>query len=237
MRFDLLNKSGPAFSAASDTTPAVARFDIGEIAWSLQQTQQQFKQINQSLNVRRSQLTSEAVANMVEGYRFVDQLLAQSADLMARGNSSLLFEINTLVLYGAEQKNRDDFALAIERNKEHFYDDQHGGIGSLMQWNDFHANDDIWRKAAGLYIQVLSRPQLFFEGNHRSAILIVSFLLGRKGYPPFVLTPANAKPLLDQSKRLSDLWKNSLSALIQLPPLRKQLASTFKETLRPRHRL
>jgi hypothetical protein len=83
----------------------------------------------------------------------------------------------------------------------------------------------------------MSRPQLFFEGNHRSAILIVSFLLGREGYPPFVLTPTNAKALFDQSRQLSDLRKNSLRAMIQLPKLRNQLASTLKDTLELRHSL
>jgi hypothetical protein len=232
MRFDLL-KNNTRLPVAM---PA-ARFNIVEIAWSLNQTQCQFKKINRSLNVRRSQLTSEAVANMVDGYRFVDQLLARGTDLMARGNSGLLLEINTLVLCGSDQKKRSDFGFHIQQSKEYFYDDQHGGIGSLMEWNDFHLGDDIWKRAAGLYIHIMSRPQLFFEGNHRSAILIVSFLLGREGYPPFVLTPTNAKALFDQSRQLSDLRKNSLRAMIQLPKLRNQLASTLKDTLELRHSL
>jgi hypothetical protein len=231
MRFDLLIKSNPEFSAAKP----IARFNIAAIIFSLEQTQRQFTKINNSLNVRRSQLTSEAVANMVEGYRFIDQLLAQGTDLMAKGNSSLLLEVNTLVLCGSDQKKREDFIFHIEKNKEYFYDHQQGGIGSLMEWNDLHQSDNIWKKAAGLYTHIMSRPQLFFEGNHRSAILIVSFLLGREGYPPFVLTPINAKPLFDQSRQLSDLRKNSLRALIQLPKLRNQLSSTFKETLEQRH--
>jgi len=106
-----------------------------------------------------------------------------------------------------------------------------------MEWIEFHSSDDIWKRAAGLYIHIMSRPQLFFEGNHRSAILIVSFILGREGCPPFVLTPLNAKPLFDQTKRLSDLRKNSVRALIHLPKLRNQLASIFKATLVQRHML
>jgi len=233
MRLDLLNKSNPAMPVAA---PA-ARFNMAQISWSLEQTQRQFKKINNSLNVRRSQLTSESVSNMVEGYRFINRLLSEGVDLLAKGNSSLLLEVNTLVLCGADQKKRKDFAFHIEKNKEYFYDQQRGDIGALMEWSDFHASDNIWKRAAGLYIHIMSRPQLFFEGNHRSAILIVSFMLGREGHPPFVLTAVNAKALFDQSKRLSDLRKNGLRALIHLPKLRNQLASTLRDTLEPRHLL
>lgn len=215
----------------------IARFNIAEIACSLEQAQLQFKQINKSLNVRRGSLTSEEVANMVEGYRFVDQLLAQGTDLFARGNSSLLLEINTLVLCGADKKNRENYILHIEQNKRQFYDDQHGGIGSLMEWLAFHATDNLWRKAAGLYIQITSQPQLFIEGNHRSAILMMSFMLGRAGYPPFVLTSDNAKEILDQSTPISDFKKHGFSALIYTPRLRNQLAITLQKSVEQRHSL
>lgn len=215
----------------------IARFNIAEIACSLEQAQLQFKKINKSLNVRRGSLTNEEVANMVEGYRFVDQLLAQGTDLFALGNSTLLLEINTLVLCGSDKKNRENYILHITQNKQQFYDDQHGGIGSLMEWLAFHSTDNLWRKAAGLYIQITSQPQLFIEGNHRSAILMVSFMLGREGYPPFVLTPDNAKELLDQSMPISDFKKHGFSALIHTPRLRNQLAITLQKGVDQRHSL
>lgn len=215
----------------------IARFNIAEIACSLEQAQLQFKQINKSLSVRRGSLTSEEVANLVEGYRFIDQLLAHGTDLFALGNSSLLLEINTLVLCGVDQKNRENYILHIKQNKQQFYDDQHGGVGSLMEWLEFHSYDNLWRKAAGLYIQITSQPQLFIEGNHRSAILMVSFMLGREGYPPYVLTADNAKELLDQSPPISDFKKNGLSALIYTPRFRNQLAATFQHGVDQRHSL
>lgn len=214
-----------------------ARFNLAEIVCSLKQTQLQFKKINKSLDGRRGPLTSEIVANMVEGYRYVDQLLAQGIDLFAMGNSSLILEINTLVLCGPDEKKREHYRLHIEQTTQQFYDDQHGGVGSLMEWLEFHANDNLWKRAAGLYIQITSQSQLFIEGNHRSAILMVSFMLGREGYPPFVLTPGNAKELLDQSKPISDLKKQGFSALIHTPRLRSQLASTLQRGIDQRHSL
>jgi len=232
MHFDLLSQS---ISKELPTTTCVARFNMAEIIWSLKQTQRQFKKINKSLNVLRSPFTNEAVANMVEGYRFIDRLLADGTDLLAMGNSPLVLEVNTLVLCGADSKKRASFVRHIEQNKEYFYSNEEGGIASLMEWKEFHASDNIWKKAAGLYIHVMSQPQLFIEGNHRSAILMVSFLLAREGYPPFVLTPNNAKELLDQSKQLSELKKHGLRTLILLPKLRNQLAKTLKSTLEQRH--
>lgn len=235
----LVNSADPRGSSARKQARSlpVVRFNIAEIFWSLKQTQSQFKKINRSLDGRRGQLTSEEVTNMVEGYRFIDQLLARGTDLFAMGNSSLLLEINTLVLCGPDLKKRESFRLHTEQTARQFYDDQQGGVGSLMEWCEFHANDNLWKRAAGLYIHITSQPQLFIEGNHRSAILMVSFMLGREGYAPFVLTPSNAKELLDQSKPISDLKKHSFSALIHTSRLRNQLAITFQQGLDPCHLL
>jgi hypothetical protein len=212
-----------------------ARFNIEEIRRSLEQTQCLFDRIDKTLNARRGSMPSEAVANMVDGYRFVDQLLAQDIDLFAMGNSALLLELNALVLCGADENNRANFSLHIAQTRQKFYDDEQGGIGSLMEWYGFHQNDKLWRKIAGLYIQITSQPQLFIEGNHRSAILLVSYMLGREGCPPFVLTPDNAKDLLDQSQSISELKKHGFSALIQTPRLCGHVAAILKRGLERRH--
>jgi prophage maintenance system killer protein len=106
-----------------------------------------------------------------------------------------------------------------------------------MEWYGLHGNDNIWKKVAGLYIQIISQPQLFIEGNHRSAILMVSYMLGREGYPPFVLMPDNAKELLDQSRSISDLKRYGFSTLIQTPRLCNQLAATLRAGVEQRHSL
>lgn len=214
-----------------------ARFDIAEIARSLEQMQQQFSGIERSLSACPGPLTGGTVANMVEGYRFVDRLLAERTDPFALGNSRLLLEINALVLCGPDSREREDYRLHLEQTKRQFYDDQQGGVGSLLEWCEIHAGDNLWKKVAGLYIQINSQPQLFIEGNHRSAILMASYLLGREGYPPFVMTSANAKELLDQSKPISDLKKHGLSTLWRLPALRNRLAATLKNGLERRHLL
>lgn len=51
----------------------------------------------------------------------------------------------------------------------------------------------VWRHAAGVYIRILSDPQLFIEGNHRTGASMTSCLLTREGRAPFVLTERNAR--------------------------------------------
>jgi hypothetical protein len=37
-----------------------------------------------------------------------------------------------------------------------------------MEWYALHDSESVWKRASGVYIRVLSEPQLFLEGNHRS---------------------------------------------------------------------
>lgn len=214
---------------------SVSRFNLGEVYWSLKLTQRQFKRINRCLNGRRQPLSDEQVNNLMEGYRFVDELIRCDSDPLAMGNSSLLLDINTLVVCGSDSKKRQDFTAFIEQTSSHFYSDQNGGVGALNEWYQMHLSDTVWDCAAGLYIQILSQPQLFIEGNHRTATLCVSFLLGRAGYPPLVLTPANAPELFEYSKHIENLRKNSLGMAVKFSRLRNRLATTLRTHSDKRH--
>ena len=171
----------------------------------------------------------------MEGYGFVDEALVAGVGLLARGHSELILELNSLVLLGSSQAQRDAFDSHIEYSRQHFYEMTDGGIGSLMEWQDHHTGDSLWHRAAGLYIQILSQPQLFMEGNHRTAILLVSFLLVKEGYPPFVLSPGNARALLNHSKKIENLRKHSLGMLLHFSGYRNRLADTLRGNLDQRH--
>ncbi|WP_232470147.1 MULTISPECIES: hypothetical protein, partial [Methylococcus] len=55
------------------------------------------------------------------------------------------------------------------------------GIEGLMDWYALHRRESPWERAAGVYARVLSKPQLFIEGNHRSGSLIMSYILAQGG--------------------------------------------------------
>jgi hypothetical protein len=53
--------------------------------------------------------------------------------------------------------------------------------------------------AAEVYVAILTRPQLFIEGNHRTGSLISSWISLYYGFPPFVLSFENALDYFEPS--------------------------------------
>lgn len=217
--------------------PIAPRLNLGEIRASLDLTRRSFDSINRILEVKRHALSREMVGYLQQGYCLVDSWLAEDIDLFAMGNSALFLELNTLVLCGSSAEVQAEYKAHILENNRHFYDDSNGGIGALIDCYHSHISDDIYHLVAAIYVQMISHPQLFIEGNHRTAVLVISFLLAKCGKPPFVLTPGNAQQLLDQSAAIENLKKNSLGMLVQFNRLKNQLAEVFKNHLDQRHLL
>jgi len=211
------------------------RLNLPAIESSLRAVQADFARINQTLSMPRDVMTDEVRANMMAGYRLIDDAIAQGLDLFQLGNSKCLLELNTLVLCGADENKRRDFAQHIASTRQRFYDHAGGGIGALMEWLDRHKGDDVWTRAAGTYIHILSRPQLYIEGNHRAGALIMSYLLAREGRPPFVLSVPNAKAYFDPSTLVKETKKDSLGMLIRLPRLKERFAKLLKENAEERY--
>jgi hypothetical protein len=178
--------------------------NLDAIEASLQNLQAHFPQINKSLKARRDSLDPSIVANMMAGYRFVDQLLAERVDLLAKGNLKLFLELNALVLFGGDERTRAGAAFQLAASEKRFYDQEDGGIRDVVEWYDLHRANSAWRRAAGVYIAILSEPQLFIEGNHRTGALVMSYILAREGRPPFVLTAENARAYLDPSTLITE---------------------------------
>ncbi len=177
-------------------------------------------------------MTDEVRTNMMAGYRYVDDALAQAFDFFAIGNSSALLELNTLVLCGTDQDKREHFARHIAITERRFYEQDRPGIGALMEWLQRHNGDDVWTRAAGAYIHILSEPQLYVEGNHRTGALIMSYMLAREGWPPFVLSVANAKAYFDPSNLVKGTNRRSLGMLIRHPKAQKVLGRHSEATRR-----
>ena len=76
---------------------------------------------------------------------------------------------------------------------------------------------------------MLSRPQLFIEGNHRVGALVMSYLLVRDGKPPFVLTVDNARSYFDPSSLVKKSKKDSITLLYRFHKLRNYFAEFLKE--------
>ena len=213
------------------------RLNLKAIEASLRAVQREFPRINALLSSRRETLDDEVVENMMAGYGFVDAAIANGSDLFALGNSKQLLQLNTLVLCGNDPGKRRQYAKHLQQTEQHFYKTGEGGVGDIIEWYALHQKESIWKRAAGVYVRILSQPQLYIEGNHRTGALIMSYLLARENRPPFVLTVDNAKGYFDPSTLIKDTKKHGIAVLFRIPKIKKNFARFLKEQTDSRYLL
>jgi len=180
-------------------------------------------------------MDESVIRNMIAGYALVDELVAEGVDLFAMGHLKFWLELNTTVLCGTDPLQRAEYARHRQSTEQRFYEEQDGGIRDLVEWYQDHRSEPVWMRAAGLYVRLLSRPQLFVEGNHRSGALAMSYILLGGGEPPFVLTPAIAATYFDPSAAIKEIEKQGLAMRFRSPGLTKQLATLLAEHADPRY--
>lgn len=191
--------------------------------------QSEFPRINQALNFSREPMDDELVENLLSGYAQVSRLLEANVELFALGNSASLLELNTRVLCGTGEQKRREYKKHIKANSRYFYDRTDAGIQDLAEWHALHRHESVWLRAAGIYIRILSEPQVFIEGNDRTGALVMSYVLAKEGLPPFVLTAHNAKAYFDSSALIKKMPRNGLGSLFRLPRLKARVAGFLKD--------
>jgi len=213
------------------------RFDLAAVEGSLRRLQRELGPEADQRDVCRDPLDERVVDNLVAGYAYVDRLLADGVDVFALGNLRHLLEINTLVLCGSSAGRRSRYDGHIDATERRFYDEPHAGIQDVMEWYAAHAGDSVWHVAAGVHLRMLAKPQLFIEGNHRSGALVMSYLLARRGEPPFVLDADSAAPFFALGAEIRDMDKRSPAMLFRLPAVRDRLVSLLVARSDRRHLL
>lgn len=223
-------RPGPAKAEPKGTAKDRVRLDLAAIEGSLRAVQRDFERINATLDTPRDPLSDQVITNLMTGYAYLDTLLAQNHDPLTLGNSKDLLQLNHLVLCGTDPSIILAYAKHMQETDRRFYDvSSPGGVGELMNTLAAHRDEPVWRRAARAYIHVMSRPQLFIEGNHRTGALIMSALLTWAGKPPFVLTVKNAKAYFDPSTLAKDSRKRSMRLFLRQPKLSKRLAALLKD--------
>ena len=174
-------------------------------------------------------MDDSVIRNMVAGYALVDALVAKRVDLFAMGHLKYWLELNTTVLCGTDPMERAEYARHRQTTEQRFYEEQDGGIRDLVEWYQGRGGGTVWTRAAGLYVRLISRPQLFVEGNHRTGALVISYILLGGDEPPFVITPDNAAAYFDPSTVIKNMEKQGLTMRFRAPALTRQLASFLAE--------
>jgi len=200
---------------------------------SLRRVQREFEIINQQLGWQRDPMSDEVIANLLAGYAYVDVLVQRDIDVFAMGKHKHLLQLNNIVLCGVDPTRRAEFSGLIKATENRFYDEPGGGIEDVVEWHARHLDQSVWRRAAGLYVRALSKPQLFIEGNHRTGALIASYILLRAGKPPFVLSPENALAYFEPSTVVRNTSKLGPIALFRLPGINKRFAKFLEEQADP----
>lgn len=216
---------------------ALGRIDLAAVASTLRALQEEFPRINEFLKSPRDRLDDEVIRNLLAGYAYVDRAVAQRIDLLALGNLRHLLELNMIVLCGEDPRARRLNAQHIAATEQRFWEQGGGGVRDIVEWHERHRTETVWQRAAGVYIRILSEPQLYIEGNHRAGALVMSYLLVREGKPPFVLTAENAKGFFDPSAALTKTRKSSLSMLLRMPKAKKYFGQYLKSHADDRHLL
>lgn len=213
------------------------RLNLEAVESSLRAVQTQFNVINRSLSTPRDPLSDSVLERLMLGYRQVDALLAAGVDPFALGNSKQILELNVLVLCGADRALRGECTQLVEATGQRFYEKGDGGIEALVHWVWSMQGESIWRRAGSTYIHLLSQPQLFIEGNHRTGALLMSWMLARAGKPPFVLSVDNAKAYFDPSTVAKNSRKRTLRMILERPKLVKRFADLLKQESEQTHTL
>ncbi len=206
--------------------------DLAVIERSLRDVQENFGRLNAHLDERREPLVDAVRNNMLEGYALIDRWVNAGVDPFNLQQIDRLMEINTTVLCGTSPERRQEYADHVAATETRFFHNE-DGVRDLLEWYDMHRRESVWKRAAGVFVRILSKPQLFIEGNHRSGSLIASFLLMREGLPPFVLTVDNAVAYFNPASVVRRLPKKGIRALFQLPEIKKRYAEFMIAESRP----
>jgi hypothetical protein len=205
----------------------VSGINLVAIATAFRELQRVFPDVNERLFDHRDPLDDDVIENMLAGYALVDRLVSAGVDIFAMGHLSHWLQLNAVVLCGEDDNAMERHHRLLEATETRFYQEPEGGIRDVMDWFAFNRNKDVWFRAAGIYNRILSQPQLFIEGNHRTGALVISYLLLREGEPPFVLTSRNAKGFFDPSSLMKKTKKRKLAEQLKFG----RLTRTFAEFL------
>ena len=204
------------------------RLNLKTIEQSLRDVQREFPKINEILHSRRDSMTDAVLENMLAGYAFVDKAVADGADLFTLRHIPDLLELNHIVLCGLNQQVRQEYQTHIEATAQRFYEQEEFNLDDILRWYYKHENESPWKRAAGVYVRILSQPQIYIEGNHRTGALIMSYILVRDGKAPFVLTVDNAKAYFDPSTLFKATTKTATTLLTKLPRMKKLFAEFLR---------
>lgn len=180
---------------------SLAALDLGRIDASL------------TALVEDGRIAGDIARYLASGYAYVDFLLRSSIDIFQYGASHHLLELNHRVLCGTDPEERRLYADHLAATTERFYSEP-STMNEFFDWTHRHAERTPHAFAAGIYVHMVSWPQLFIEGNRRTATLITSYCLARVGLPPLVVTVENRREYRSLASACRALQRNGAGGML-----------------------
>jgi hypothetical protein len=206
------------------------RLHLGRIEDELRDLQRQFPAINAVLNCRRDDFTDTVRQNMLAAYEFLDAVVDHNLDLFGDEGLEALLQLNHLVLLGRGYDPRE-FGGHITVTRKQFFDNFRQYVKPIRVWYRKHLTENPYKVAAQVYVGVLSQPQLYQEGNHRTGSLIASGILLQNGCPPFVLTRKNALAYFNPSSEIKFTDKRTVRGKLRLPKYQREFRAFLEQNV------
>ncbi len=206
------------------------RLHLGRIEDELRDVQRHFPAINAVLNCHRDDFSDTVRQNMLTAYEFLDAVVDEDLDLFSDEGLEALSELNHLVLLGRGYDARA-FGRHISETRRQFFDNFRRYVKPIRRWYRKHETENPYKVAAEVYVGVLSQPQLYQEGNHRTGSLIASGILLKNGCPPFVLTRQNAVAYFNPSSEIKFTDKRSIRGKLRLPKYQHEFRKFLQQNV------
>src|SRR5215469_13676468 len=206
------------------------RLQLGRIEEELRDVQRHFPSINALLRLRRDDFTDTVRQNMLAAYEFLDAIVHDGVDLFSDQGLEALLQLNHLVLLGRDYDARA-FGRHISATRQQFFTNFRHYVKPIRRWYRKHETENPYKVASQVYVGVLSQPQLYQEGNHRTGSLIASGILLQSGCPPFVLTRQNAVAYFNPSSEIKFTDKRTVRGKLRLPKYQREFGEFLQQNV------
>lgn len=188
--------------------------------------QKNFSKINDRLSLHREYLEDRVIERMLGAYDFINSLIGKKIDLFTPAGLYSMLELNHLILCGKDESSRREFHSHIVETRRIFQ----RNIKPIVEWyKTKKVKQSIFKLVTGYYAKVLSFPQLFIEGNHRTGTIVMNYYLVNNDIPPLILNTENAYEYFELSGDIKFTDKQSFAAEFKLLGYRKRMQDVIEK--------
>jgi|SRR5579859_1157012 len=219
--------------------PRSGRLHLENVASSLTTVERHWTKIDDELDRRgigRKDTPFNAVLKMrmISAYSYLDELLREQVPPFSPESIEPMLLLNHRVHYGTDRQLLSEHVKALDATAEKFYQQ----IEAIQRRYEKHRKRGRHplQLVAEIYVSILSQPQLYIEGNHRTGSLIANWISVYYGFAPFVLSADNALAYFAPSTAIkSSADKSTWRGKAKLPKYRQSFLQFWEKHIDHRY--